>query len=715
MIRKRGKGVWFCKAVCGLARLPLLVLNRFCKYVVNPNIGFLLFLLGVVFAGGTCYRFNAIKESRPRNGLRKVCTEFKLLALATLENRPACFFYDWSKAVALFITDREYREKICAGCRETDWKDARAWSADHMFDFGSVSKSLKSDSKWEGVVACFLFLFTWLIGGGGIIGSIITTMKYLHDGGWRRWRWLLWNHTVILGWDENGITVIREHLESQRCGKWAMPERFIVLTSQDVNDVERKIQTFFRTGRRIERWIRRCTVRIDIYKGEYDDASELELLHLGRANAIYVLGEKSDLSHDARMLMLSRSIGNELRSGHRPNSEIKMELHLSSFGLFCQQWRVGTSHSAEGKACSSNTGGRYLRNYFGSGRIVEVVCRNFFDSWAKRLFANCRATLDRKVHSQSANVFLKQDTDSSNNIHLVLVGFSEMGQALALQAARVAHYDDVFTYVTVFDDELQTHEDEFRALFPRIDEIPDIHWTFMPDVAIGSKSFIDMIGDFANANDQLTIAIACPDAAVGMKLAIPIQHRVMQCDGGPKQILLCQDVIGRVMPKDEEAPFLNNGPVPIRVFGLRDGAGYNAWFRDIYAAEAYRRGLTEKKGNNSGDGGSKENEIEKKWREISVYDKSQYELPFDCCEEMLRQQDWSDLEKFGKIVKAILTAERCLGNDETIGVDVLKQLEAFIDEGSKDWNNQVWSNEVVKPFKYMRDEIVRDGEWGNCV
>ena len=191
MIRKRGKGVWFCKAVCGLARLPLLVLNRFCKYVVNPNIGFLLFLLGVVFVGGTCYRYYAIKESKPKSGLRKVCTEFKLLALATLENRSACFFYDWGKAVALFITDREYREKICAGGRrEKDWKDARAWSVDHMFDFGSVSKSLKSNSKWEGVVACFLFLFTWLIGGGGIIGSIITTMKYLHDGGWRRWRWL---------------------------------------------------------------------------------------------------------------------------------------------------------------------------------------------------------------------------------------------------------------------------------------------------------------------------------------------------------------------------------------------------------------------------------------------------------------------------------------------------------------------------------------------
>ena len=133
-VRKQGKGIWFIKAAWGLARLPVLGLNRLCKYIVNPNIGFLLLLLGVAFCGGTCYRYCAIKAVRPKNVLEIFREELKSLIVVALDHPPGCSSYGWAKVVAFYITDKKYREKVRAECREKNWRDARAWSIDRMFD-----------------------------------------------------------------------------------------------------------------------------------------------------------------------------------------------------------------------------------------------------------------------------------------------------------------------------------------------------------------------------------------------------------------------------------------------------------------------------------------------------------------------------------------------------------------------------------------------------
>ena len=568
-------------------------------------------------------------------------------------------------------TDREEKSSK-GGDACFDWLNSETlqWSISRMFDYGEVLGSLQSGSLGDGVAALLLFLFTWLIGGGGLVGSIITTMKFFHEGGWRRCSLLLWNHTVILGWDDNGITVIREHIESRKFNiwgpekQWAMPERIVVLTSRNVDEVKRRIDSYLRP-----RLWKNPTVRYDIYRGEYDDRNELSRLNLSHANAIYILGEESDRSHDARVLMLSQVMGSTsfvrlnkfkvwflrkfyclVRNKRMRNKKdcqsryglllnflcnvynatlkkwwcpvawllcyvrileltkpVRIELHLASFGLYSQLLRM------KGEAQASKWDNI-------ANRIVDVSYRNFYDSWAKRLFANYWSL----VHSDHKHQMIRLKMASIEaHVHFVIIGFTEMGQALAIQAARVAHYGKgTKVYVTIFDDELERRELEFRSLFPRIDEIADIHWTFMHGEELGSESFMEKIADFSKSGDALTIAIACDNDATGMKIAIPIFNMTRHKNRDKFQILLRQNVIGRIMPKDEEAPILNVKTQEIRVFGMRDGAGYNAWFRDNAAISLY---AAVKKGCTAVN--------RYKWCRLAIPEKRRYELPFDAMEE----------------------------------------------------------------------------------
>ena len=460
-------------------------------------------------------------------------------------------------------------------------------------------------------------------------------MKDLHEGCWRRWSWLLWNHTVILGWNDNVVTIIREHIESQRIhswlGRWARPERFVVLTSRDVDVVRRRIQAVLQPHK---------TVLYDVYRGEYDNAGEFGRLNLTHSNAVYVIGEEYENSHDARVLMVPHAVRNVSIGWLNPlkvlllmekfikmlvgmSWVIKLELHLESFGLYSQCLRMKELVQSGEVKCLEN-------------RVVNIAYRNFCDSWAKRLFANYHA-----VMCGDARSCVRLRENNCHRVHLVIIGFSDMGQALAVQAARVAHYEtNAMVYVTVYDDDLEHREDEFRALYPRIDEISDIHWTFMRKENIGSEEFMARMTSFAAMDDSLTIAIACDNAADGMKIAIPIYNRVHKnnkTDGdGRVQILLRQDVVGRIMPKNEEAPVLNAETPGIRVFGMKDGAGYNAWFRDATAEDLYDAAKI------GGDDNS--------WRDLQAQERLQYQILLDAMEEMSGIKDATRLIKANELL-----------------------------------------------------------------
>ncbi len=448
------------------------------------------------------------------------------------------------------------------------------WSLDCMFDY-SIVRGILSDGNENGAVAVFLFLFSWLIGSGGLVTAFISTAVGFESGAWRRWVRLLQGHTVILGWNDNVPTIITEHLESRRVlflhkRRWAMPERIVVVTDYDIGEVRRRLRVLLH-GHWLVTW--------SVYRGTYDDVAEIRCLNLRKAHAVIVLGEMNDPSHDAHVLLMPRRLCDVLeKCGQTLAPSLPIDLHLDSYGLYCQMLRASagvSSSQASVNECAQN-----------------VSYHNFYDSWAKRLFANCHQIVE--LPDQDSSGVKLNRTWEGGDVHLVLVGFTEMGQALATQAALVAHYctsngTAVQTYVTVFDDALPTREREYRALFPNIDELPDVHWSFVEDVAVGSESFVRMVEGYAARSEQLTIAICVDDAAAGMKYAIPIMN-VLYGLGKQKdvELLVRQDVHDRIMGKKGEViSEPQYGGRRLQVFGMRDGAGYNAWFRNRLVEQLY--------------------------------------------------------------------------------------------------------------------------------
>jgi voltage-gated potassium channel Kch len=110
---------------------------------------------------------------------------------------------------------------------------------------------------------------------------------------------------------------------------------------------------------------------------------------------------------------------------------------------------------------------------------------------------------------------------SQTSVHLVLVGFGQMGQALALQAARVGHFangmglrDGERLKVTLVDQDIDDRWARFAADYPmyeRICEVDRCAWTF--DDRDLMKTLVDLLPDSGPLEEVLTFVL-CVDTTL---------------------------------------------------------------------------------------------------------------------------------------------------------------------------------------------------------
>ena len=170
-----GVGSWMRKMFFRLVRCPFVVVNYISAIVSNPNILILLLLLGVAFVGGAAYRHWS-KEVGYASVFASDKEKQDLEAGMDFETHPHCLCCI-SQCLPKYLADLT-RRCLAEKCREErQWSESFRWSLSRMFDYGAVLDSIRLGWSFNGLVATALFLFTWLIGGGGLVGSIITTMN----------------------------------------------------------------------------------------------------------------------------------------------------------------------------------------------------------------------------------------------------------------------------------------------------------------------------------------------------------------------------------------------------------------------------------------------------------------------------------------------------------------------------------------------------------
>lgn len=527
-------------------------------------------------------------------------------------------------------------------------KENLQWVLDKMFSYDKTreeivcyieNNNILRQGKGKAILAFILFLFTWFVGGGVLVSALIATTIDIWSGKWRVWGILLRNHTVILGWDDTVPVLLKEHVESHKSGifNFCRPETIVIMTEYPAHKVRSALRDVLCKPlmKDVLRWPF-AMVSTVVCNGKFDDKDEIRGLCLQRANSIYVVGEMNDPSHDIRVLMAPAKIHSYSNSLlQRPcfqfdERRLNCHLNIRSLHLFWQHIR-GEAKLGDNRVCC---------------RRLNIVPHNFYDSWVKRLFSRVplinkhhfydswvkslshRASIDKNdKNDKNMNLHFAFRGNRDSDIHLVIVGFGYFGQALAVEAASIAHYGtDRRTYITVIDDDIGEKERDFRALFPQIDEITDVYLSFITDVKIGSERFIALVKEFAKRqgkkHPQLTVALTMENDEDCLKQVLPV-YKAMIGVNAQFQLIVSQQSCETDLNFSDETFVGMYGCKEVKFFGFCNGAGFGAWRRERHARETF----------------SSPEHNYYKWYNLRERSRQYRRMMFDCIEELYRDKN----------------------------------------------------------------------------
>lgn len=428
------------------------------------------------------------------------------------------------------------------------------------------------------IVPRLIYFVTWLVGGGALVGSILSTSKRFVKGEWRKWPWLVRNHTVVLGWDANVPTRIREHLASRKLWKLYFPETFYVLSSADTEDIRRALHPIFGW------W--HPTINLYVYKGVYDDANELNGLRLPRANEVIVVGEDKELVHDSRVMSVPKAIYKTIQckwynrlfcldrflpSWWRWDPFI-CRLKINDIGLYWQQL---------GKQAVNDV---IELPKIGYVRRMEIRYENFHDSWAKRLFSGPDA------------MKIKFDTNLTERARVLILGFGAMGKAVAVELLNRADPASTLSIKIALAsrDDLAYEWNRFKVQFSDLLKCKRkcVEVVADPSLRMESISTLQMLRKeiLKSYRRPLTIIVALKKAEKGLALALSIKKFIDKLKSGTSvhvRMAISQEMSGSDEKQTQDGLVLNGHYVPMRFFGMADGAGYNEWSFDRKAYERF--------------------------------------------------------------------------------------------------------------------------------
>ena len=113
--------------------------------------------------------------------------------------------------------------------------------------------------------------------------------------------------------------------------------------------------------------------------------------------------------------------------------------------------------------------------------VIDFRPFNYYESWAQKVFVENKATLsfdnsNNKIVEYSPLDCNNINTQSDKHVHLVVVGMSKMGVAMALEAAHICHYPNfidkgIRTRITFIDSHASQEMNFFKGRFKDMFEV----------------------------------------------------------------------------------------------------------------------------------------------------------------------------------------------------------------------------------------------------
>ena len=329
-------------------------------------------------------------------------------------------------------------------------------------------------------------------------------------------RYRMSDHYVIIGADAMLPGLIHQLFSKDSSSQ------IVIQTTKDIEEARRKL--FSQIPHEYEKMIYFCYAR-------RDSKEELESIHIAEARELYILGDSGEIDdveyyHDSMnvdCLCLTGIICKEHRRSEPLPCHMLME-YRSTFNVF---------------QCSDIPG--EIKKY------VDLHPFNFYETWsrkvlvmnkASRILSNSGMYSESEIHYRPLD-YKHIDYNSNNYVHLVIIGMSRMGEALAIETAHIAHYPNFIrdkkkkTRITFIDSNAREEMDGLGTDFI------DTEWQFVHGRA-ESEAVKNRLCRWAEDPDALITIAVClnlthtsiatamylPDSVLSKDIPVLVQQRI---------------------------------------------------------------------------------------------------------------------------------------------------------------------------------------------
>jgi hypothetical protein len=296
----------------------------------------------------------------------------------------------------------------------------------------------QNEVHWKVRLFVLLLSLSGTFAFGGLLISTLTNVfeqrvAMVRDG---MMNYRFSGHTVILGYHDisKGLVIQLLPEGKSRSGK------VVVLTEGNIPEIRKVLKSEI---------AKKQYKRLYLLAGTRTSTSDLIRCGVDQAMEIYVLGEQHEPDHDPKSNKCLQEINTiALRSSQKRKERIPCHV------LFNSQ----TTHLLY------QYGNIKLTNESEAATAINIQSFSFEESWAKKVFlddAGCTEAfppLDFEAIS----------SDSEKYVHLIIAGMTRMGFALAVQAARVAHFANHHrqkTQITFIDAEAERERNYFASRY----------------------------------------------------------------------------------------------------------------------------------------------------------------------------------------------------------------------------------------------------------
>lgn len=346
------------------------------------------------------------------------------------------------------------------------------WKFYYFFADPGTQMSISNETRLAGLIISTL-------GSIFLSGLLISTISNVFERRTDKWRtgfsyYKLKNHILIIGSDQMVHGLVNQLCENPN-------NNIVVMTSTDVEQMRNSLEATLKNKNNRN--------RIVVNYGKRDSEQYLKSINAVYAKEVYILGDTSEFDdiesfHDSLNVQCLTLIAKLCKESNRT----KLPCHV----LFDYKT---TYHVFQYADLSPE-----ITNY------IDFYPFNFHDFWARKVLV-AGYNKEENITYKPLDYIPITDANSDRYVHLIIIGMSKMGQAMALQAAHIAHFPNYKkrkTKITFIDKAAKNEMGEFKQkcgeLFKvsRSKYIDADAWSDANDKRDNTDSIIDQVNFTTN-------------------------------------------------------------------------------------------------------------------------------------------------------------------------------------------------------------------------